>query len=258
MLKTDYKAIVPDISVIYKNVNGLELPLRIYLPKGFSKKKKYTAVICIHGGGWTTGIKDNELWNGGDMSAHSAYYAAKGFVGVSFSYRSVALDGVDLRDIIEDCNDAVRFIAENYRFIDRKIVMGDSAGGYLAVNLAMAEDETIRPDFVVACNPVLQLKEKFLYAASNNKNLAEKLNLLSRKSKKCSNILFVHGCSDKVVDVRDSIRLSQRLNLEGFNSEIELLEETDHAFILFDYIYDNNKVLEFLLLIDKYIEEAIL
>ncbi len=257
MSEINYKKNKPDINVTYKTVNGLKLPLRVYLPKNFDRHNKYNAVICIHGGGWTTGVKNNEPWNGGDMSAHSSYYASKGFVGISFSYRSVDLDTVDLKDIVEDCNDAMRFIAESYDFIDHKIVIGDSAGGYLAVSLAMTDEEKIRPDYTVACNPVLQLKEKFLYAASGDRGLAEKLNLTTRKCKKCSDILFVHGCSDKVVDVNDSISLCQRLSSKGFNSKIELLEETDHAFILFDYIYENNKVLEFLSIIDKYIEEAI-
>ena len=99
----------PDISDIYKKVHGLCLPVDVYLPKqkGWNNR---IAVVCIHGGGWTTGISPESDWHGGDMVHQARYFSLLGYVGIAISYRSLNNPDTDILDLIEDCKDAVRFI----------------------------------------------------------------------------------------------------------------------------------------------------
>lgn len=250
----NYKKINPEISGSYAVKDGLNLPFRIYFPQNFDIKKKYNAVICIHGGGWHSGIRDNSPWDGNNMSAHAAYYASRGYVGISFSYRSVELAEITLANIIDDCADAFEYIYNKFKFIGKRILLGDSAGGYLAVRFAVSSNEKIRPDFAVACNPVLQITNEFLYAVKGDKSLAKSLSLLNRKIKKCCPILFIHGKNDRIVSFCDSIKMAEILSSKGFDAEIELLNGTDHAFILFDYKYEYETVMKYIKIIDKYID----
>ena len=77
------------ISVFYKTVGNLKLPLQVYLPDNFDKTKKYKTVIAIHGGAWHSLKETPADWNGGWMAGNVKYYAKKGYVGIVFSYRDL-------------------------------------------------------------------------------------------------------------------------------------------------------------------------
>ena len=148
-------------SVIYKTVNNLELPMRIYMPE--EKKANGRTVINIHGGGWR-GITKNEKWNGSYMKYQADYFSKLGFVGIEFSYRSIELENTKIFDIIDDCIDAMKYIKKLKYGNKEIIVCGDSAGGHLAIELAFAMDSSLRPQKVVACNPVVDCTcEKWSY-----------------------------------------------------------------------------------------------
>lgn len=70
-----------ELRLIYKNIDGIGLPMHIYLPKE-SKKHSNIAVVCIHGGGRDV-MRDNSAWDGGWMSWHAKYFAKRGFVGIA-------------------------------------------------------------------------------------------------------------------------------------------------------------------------------
>ncbi len=243
----------PDKEFIYRTSSGLNLPMFVFEPK--IKRKESAAVIAIHGGGWQTGIKNNEQWDGNMMSRHAAYYAEKGFLGISFSYRSIELPGVELTDIIEDCKEAMRFIATKYDYIKKKIVIGDSAGAYLAVELGLSDDDSIRPNLVVACNPVIDFTEKFTYVAEKEET-RKKLTLLNYHINKAAKMLFIHGTADSVVPFEDSSKMVKKLKENGFDAELIILENVGHAFVLFDYKNTDEQVLKYMSIMDEFIERG--
>ena len=107
MIKYDKNEnIQPDIKDIYRTVNGLNLPVHIFKPKIENDKNEYV-VICIHGGGWRTGRKDNSEWSGGDIIHQAKIFALLGYTGVAISYRCITNPDTDITDLIDDCSKAV-------------------------------------------------------------------------------------------------------------------------------------------------------
>lgn len=247
----------PDISDIYKKVHGLCLPIDVYLPKqkGWNNR---IAVVCIHGGGWTTGISPESDWHGGDMVHQARYFSLLGYIGIAISYRSLNNPDTDILDLIEDCKDAVRFIKANYTFTDTEklTLLGDSAGAHLATCLGISEDDSVRPAIVVACNPVLDCRSKFSYASAleNHRQAASPLVQIPQK---CASFLIINGNRDQTTPVENAIQFDANLKTNGFDSEIIVLDGVAHAFILYDYRSSDDEVLQVMQIIHQYLQKKL-
>ena len=120
------KNIPVEKDIIYGRAGGVELKLDLARPaEGVGP---FPAVLCIHGGGWQLG--DKQLY--GDLIRG---LASRGFVAASLDYRLTPRFAWPAQ--IEDVKCAVRFLrahAAEYRIdADRLGVLGDSAGGHLAL-----------------------------------------------------------------------------------------------------------------------------
>ncbi len=116
------------LDVVYAERDTGLLKLDLFRPKG--AWSPLPAIVCIHGGGWQKGNKENHR-------QVAQALAARGFVTASISYR---LSGqAPFPAAIHDCKDAVRFLRSNaHRFgIDPEQIgaIGLSAGGHLAALL---------------------------------------------------------------------------------------------------------------------------
>ncbi len=116
----------PDLVYARYGERGLQLDL--YRPK--ARTQPLPAIICIHGGGWSKGSRDS-------MGSLAQALAAKGYVGVTISYR---LSGEAKFPAAEqDCKAAVRWLRANAGKYGVKAdaigVTGMSAGGHLAALL---------------------------------------------------------------------------------------------------------------------------
>lgn len=120
----------------YKAAGGQNLELDVYLPEQTGGLRP--VVIFFHGGGWTGG-------NRSSMSRQCAYFAQRGMVAVTASYRLVKKGTSDyekeFRNCIYDAKSAVRWVKANALKLGAdtsKVVLGGgSAGGYLAVMAAL-------------------------------------------------------------------------------------------------------------------------
>ncbi len=235
------KEIKPDIDTYY-NMGSLQLPIHVYLPKGFDKNKKYKTVVAIHGGGWESMLETPTQWDGGWMRHCARYYAALGFVGIVFSYRSIKLsEDTDVSELIADCNDALGYIKKNFAFVDTDNVIfaGDSAGGHLVLSLAMGltldKKAEITPRLVIAYNPVTDCTaERWKYCGQTEES-AKAASPMDNVKKIDASILLMHGLSDTVVKIDDSRRFYEKMLHAG--NDIEMIERPneEHAFILYGY-----------------------
>ena len=136
-----------DVTVSYKTVHGEPLMVSFYFPTDYApERKKYPVFFFVHGGGWGGKkiFEDQESWAGDYLGYLARYYAKRGFVSVSIDYRLIREnaqpDGYQLIDLYDDCMDALEFSAEHadeYGIdVDRAVVLGESAGGYLAAAIA--------------------------------------------------------------------------------------------------------------------------
>ena len=203
------KYIEPKDKIIYKSIDGIDLPMFIYYPEKIDDDTKI--VVTIHGGAWETGIADNKPWDGNMMCFHASKFSQLGYIGIAISYRSIKLEGVDILDLIDDCKDAIRYV-KNLEFSKNKklIIMGDSAGAHLATMLGISKDEDVRPDCVIACNPVLECINRFEYASENleHRFMASPLYANIEKSAK---FFFLHGTEDKIVPPNDTVVMHQKM-----------------------------------------------
>lgn len=223
------------------------------MPDGDISKAK--TVISVHGGGWNDGIRNNSPWDGGWMRGNAKYLAQKGFIGIVISYRSLKVsDTLSVKDILEDCADAMRYIRKHLKFVnfDDVVYMGDSAGGYLVTMLGLSAEDEIRPAKVVALNPVLNdLDNKWKYAFNNCdiKSLTPKYAI----GEKCAEFLFMHGTSDELVEIEYTEELNNLLISNGFKSDFVKIPEAQNAFVLYDYKYPDEYVSDIMERIIKFI-----
>lgn len=114
--------------------------LDLYLPVAPAKGKRSPAVVWIHGGGWTGGVKTENR-----AKEICTTLAAAGYVAVSIDYQ---LGDRAWPTNLHDCKNAVRFLrahAATYQIDPERIaVAGGSAGGHLALMVGFTGDQ---PEF---------------------------------------------------------------------------------------------------------------
>ncbi len=117
------------LDVTYAKYGDRTMEMDIYRPNAVWGQ--LPAVICIHGGGWANGTRENH-------GRVAQALAARGYVAATISYR---LSGeAPFPAAIHDCKAAVRFLRANSKVfgIDSEHIgaIGLSAGGHLAALLA--------------------------------------------------------------------------------------------------------------------------
>lgn len=243
----ELKEVVPQ-ELVYKKVEEKELHLYIFPPKEQVKG----CIINIHGGGW----------NGGTprlLYPNAACFSENGGIGICVEYRLHNVEqGLDVRECLEDCVDALDFIRkyvyDSYGEIPIT-VLGDSAGAHLAECLGCQaiidrfRKDVKRADFVVDCNGIVDLTGKWGYAIETRATDTEDKRALQIKYSPIFNIestdaeiLIIHGDADDIVAIEDSQAYYEELQKKGVQSKMITLPNAKHAFILFDYVHDNEFV----------------
>lgn len=248
------KAIKPQVDICYKSVSGTGMPIKIYNPD--AEKNLRTGVFAIHGGGWYAIKKDfNGLWNGGWMNFQAQYYADKGYAACAASYRSIDFDeSTTVFDLIDDCRDGLRFFRENADF-DKLIIIGDSAGAHLALELAY--DEETKADIIILANPVLDLTgEAWRYTAKNEKQLIKASPIYNIRPIN-TKILLLHGNMDTVVDIETTRRFAEKMQTNCPVCRFDEIYGAKHAFILSGYNSTDEQVFEYMKNIDAFIDKNI-
>ncbi|MEJ6732988.1 MAG: alpha/beta hydrolase [Opitutaceae bacterium] len=150
-----------DQIVTYREVDGSELKMHIFLPDGFQPSDRRPAVVFYFGGGWNGGSPDQ-------FYPFSEYLTSRGMVAMAAEYRTKKSHDVDPFACVEDAKAAMRWARQNAAEwgIDpqRLAAGGGSAGGHLAaataflpgLNEAGAKlSDSCVPDALILYNPVL-------------------------------------------------------------------------------------------------------
>ena len=234
--------------IVYGKAGRVELRLNLALPaKG---GVPFPAVVCIHGGGWYQGQRQ-------DMDAMTELLARRGYVAAAVSYR---LSG-DARfpAQVEDCKAAVRWLRANaakYHINpDRIGAIGPSAGGHLSCLLGVTDrkdglegaggnpEQSSRVQAVVSFfgrtnftkkTWTEELEEKVfvpLIGASfkDEPELYKKISPITYVSRASPPFLFIHGADDKLVPPQDSIDMAEKLRAAGVSAKAVIVEGEGHG-----------------------------
>lgn len=225
-----------------------DLKMDIIYPE--DRTKKYPCVVWICGGAWI------RL----DRSAHTAYLAElarSGFVVASVEYRTTNEGCFPMQ--LQDVKAGIRYLralSDRYNIdTERFGVMGESAGGYLAAMVALADDPafdvgafTEFPSKVQAACPwyppadVTGFKynspvesaasmESLLLGKNVMLNQEEALKIcpVSFVTKDAPPFLIIHGDNDHTVPFEQGEILHDRLEAAGADVKLLVLEGADHA-----------------------------
>ncbi len=270
----------PAMKEIVFRITGNE-EVKIYYVQPVYKKllKSRTAVVWIHGGGWTGGITET-------FFPHARYFASRGAVGFCIHYRLVKADGsVTVGDCLADCKSAIRYIREHAEELgidpDKIIVAGDSAGGHLASCLGTVDgfdDQTDNlkisavPNAMVLYNPLSEFTtspfiNRIIGGAALDKKptaeslipnqeqleLARKLSPLYNVHKNQPPTLVLHGTDDTVILPEQSVQFTEAMKKAGNKCKLILLPNTKHAFVCVNWKATEQEVINAFLLMDNYL-----
>jgi pectinesterase len=133
------------MDITYCSIGDRALKADVFYP-AIRNKKKRPAVLLIHGGGWRSGDRSQQI-------PMAQRLAAKGFVSITAEYR-LSTEAL-YPAAIYDLKAAVRWIKANAKTysidINKVAVLGCSAGGQLAALLGTTNNDPEFEDKV--CNP---------------------------------------------------------------------------------------------------------
>jgi len=233
-------------TVYYKEVDGKKLRMLIVKPDDWKVDDNRTAIVWIHGGGFKSGnFSRPEIY-----LPQSHYFANRGVVSFDIQYRLITEPGVTTNNCVQDAKSAMRYIrmhSKEYGISPNKIVVvGESAGGYLATSLVTlseindpADDLSISavPDAVVNCNGVVDFVKWNVKGAASEEEIEKwrKLSPTHNIKSGLPPLLNLQGESDKTIKPEITIKFHQDYLVAGNKSEIVLWPDAKHGFLIIGY-----------------------
>jgi acetyl esterase/lipase len=251
----------PAVTVIrdltYGKGGDLDMKLDLAMPS--SGKGPFPAIVCVHGGGWRGGQRQDlsNRWEPlGDRSLIEIF-AGRGYVAVTVSYRLSPRNKFPAQ--IEDCKAAVRWLRANagkYKVnADRIGAVGFSAGGHLVCMLGTTAkkdglegkggnlDQSSRVQAVVSffgpTNFVTkdwseEVEKAFLIpvlgaAYKDRPELYKRLSPIVYVTKENPPFLFFHGTADTLVGLRHSRELAAKLKEVGVSAKVVEMKGDGHG-----------------------------
>ena len=228
-------------SLVFGTGGGRDLHCDVFLPPEPSTGR--TAILLVHGGGWSTGDRTQ-------LRGYGILLARVGFVCIASEYR---LSGEAIWPAqIHDVKAALRWVranADQYGIDPDKIaVSGNSAGAHLALMLASLADGELEGDGgnpgvstdVAACiaiYPPTELRVAhpndmvgLLLGGKVARDLEDEASPLRYATADFPPTMLVHGNADEVVPVEASFAMYHALQKAGAQVELHIYDGVPHAF----------------------------
>jgi acetyl esterase/lipase len=255
MISNARSIIIEDIT--YKNIDGKELKLDVYLPKNKIYQTS-PVVVYFHAGAFIGGEKtDNPL----EVVYVINRLREEGFTVIAADYR-IPDENAKFPALVEDCKDVVRWIRKNYSRYDldpEKVgLWGLSSGAYLSLLVAFSPDNVFvglkdlsvystKVNFVIswmgACDlvnwnsnqpPVPEMQQLLSFMlggtvkeALNNYKKASPLAYLTQKAPP---VLLLHGNQDEFIPISQSQKLYNAGKKLGLEFHLFPVENVGHGF----------------------------
>jgi len=226
---------VPDKSIVYKNVIGIELSMHFFFPPNHKVAHKTPTIVFFHGGGWTGGVPSQ-------FFDQSAYFASRGMVAISVQYRTKKANNTTPIECVKDGKSAIRWIrshASAYGINPNMLVAGGgSAGGHIAAATAIlknfneeSDDLSISciPDALVLFNPVVHNGPEG-YGYARVKAYWERFSPYHNLTKNIPPTIIMLGTKDKLFNPILAKQYKQKMEEFGNRCDLLLYQGQDHAF----------------------------
>jgi len=229
--------------VNYATVDGQSLSMDVVTPN--VGKGPFPAVLCIHGGGWSSGHKK-------DMVGCAYMLGQLGFVTTSIDYRLAPQAHFPAQ--VEDAKAAVRYMRSHAKELDidpnRIGVVGSSAGGHLALFLGTTDklpSDTSQSRVSSAVAAVVSLAgptslslplppdsekivERFIgKSRTENPELFEKASPAHYLTATAAPILMIHGSKDELVPYNQATTMLAACRKTGVEAELITIADGGHG-----------------------------
>jgi acetyl esterase/lipase len=230
----------PVTTLRYKARDGLEIAAVLTLPKGGGKN--LPLIVMPHGGPFARDTEEWDWWtqflaDRGYAVVQPNYRGSSGY-GTPFTRRGEGQWGLAMQD---DLNDAVKALAERgVADPKRACIVGASYGGYAAMRAAERDPGLFRCAVSYAgvsdLKAMVRYDSRFLYSGVRSDWMRKQapdlaavspINAVPRFS---TPLLMVHGAKDRVVPVKQSRGLAQKLKAAGKPATYIEQPEADHHF----------------------------
>jgi acetyl esterase/lipase len=247
----------------FAKIPGKDLRLDIYYPRPAPPTGGYPLIIWIHGGGWILGSKRQDVF--------VRHFPRYGYAVASLEYRLAA--GAPFPAQIHDVRMATDWLLKNAKELEldasQFVVAGQSAGGHLALLLALTQGKSY-PGWgpppprgslkaVCALYPPTDLLRLVPQSARDNplhpvalllgdrvdrrEALARAASPIRYASSDDPPTLLFHGSEDPIVPIEQSYLMKNRLKAAGVPVRM-LVVKKGHAFTIYpDHV---REILDFL------------
>jgi acetyl esterase/lipase len=214
-----------------------DLGIDIFWPESDSKR---TAVILLHGGGWTFGHRS-------DMHRYGNLLRERGFLAIAAEYRLTGEAPWPTQ--IMDVKDVIRWTRDNADWLridpDKIALQGFSAGGHLALLAAGTAGGSCfgapapvaavvalfaPPDLTKAAHPVRPPPLVSLFGPDGNEDAARAASPLQHVAPGFPPAFLLTGMADKLLPYQETLRLFEALVAAGTQAELHLYHDHSHEF----------------------------
>ena len=219
--------------IIYKVHDTVKLPMRLFLPAEHIDKTRRAAIIFFPGGRFRG--------NPAQFFPQCRYFASRGMVAASASYRRLGDETDSIRDCLADSISALQWLRSRADELNidpqRIIASGGSAGGNLAANTAMfTERKGLVDDTPVEADPTaLVLFNPALFEPTTVKDLIDdEMFPANYVRPQLPPTLILHGTHDEFFPAERMQQFCEVMVQVGNRCDLKLYADAGHGFFNYD------------------------
>jgi acetyl esterase/lipase len=247
----------PNRSVIYKKIEGVELKLDVFEPRGLKASDHRPAIVFFFGGGWVNGSPNQFYQHAREMADH-------GMLAFSADYRVKRRSKTTPFECVKDGKSAIRWVREHAAELgvdpNRIIAAGGSAGGHVAACTGIIEGceeagENMAvssvPNAMILFNPVLDTTKNGYGAKNFEPKQQTEISPCHQVRKGIVPTLVCHGTADKTVPFENAERFARLMKEAGNECVLVPFQGKDHGFFNGSFFRPKNDDVDFNLTIKE-------